>query len=239
MIKQIKKGISDYRRKNKFKSFYGKYINEGDLCFDIGANIGNRTEIFLKLKAQVVSVEPVKETYLILQEKFGRHENSTILQVGIGSETGQKDIHISNISEVSTFSEKFIENYKDQKEFNLEWNSTESVSIKTLDQLIADYGIPVFCKIDVEGFELDVLKGLSQPLPLISFEYNAKLKDLALECINTLSEFGSLSYNFSPYESMIFSFESWQNESDFTAFIRTLPNEIQTGDIYVKYQGQQ
>lgn len=67
--------------------------------------------------------------------------------------------------------------------------------------------VPTFCEIDVEGFEVEVLKGLSQPLPLISFEYNAKLKSLALEAIDVLSKFDSLVYNFSPYESMKFSFK--------------------------------
>jgi len=236
MIKQLKKRVFTFRRKKRFFSFYNKYINEGDLCFDIGANIGNRTEVFLNLKARVVSVEPVKETYAILEKRFGRHQNSTILQLGLGSEVAQKNIHISEISEVCTFSDPFIEKYKNQQEFNIEWNTLQLVNISTLDQLISDYGTPDFCKIDVEGYELEVLKGLSQPLPLISFEYNAKLKGLAFACINKLSQFDSLFYNFSPYESMIFSFESWQNESEFVQFIRTLPDEIKTGDIYVKHQ---
>ncbi len=35
-------------KKQKLLSFYKKYIGKGDLCFDIGANIGERTEAFLK-----------------------------------------------------------------------------------------------------------------------------------------------------------------------------------------------
>ena len=234
MIRQLKKRLSSFRRKKKFQSFYANFVNKGDLCFDIGANIGNRTEVFLDLKARVISVEPVEESYLELKKKFGEHPNSTILQLGLGSEAGEKDIYISNISEVCTFSKQFIEQYKNQEKFNIQWDELRSTEIKTLDQLISEYGIPTFCKIDVEGFELEVLKGLSQPLPIISFEYNAKLKNLALDCMSRLSKFGSLSYNFSPYESMNFSFKSWQNEADFRQFITTLPDEMKTGDIYVK-----
>jgi hypothetical protein len=39
-------------------TFYRNFIRNGDLCFDIGANIGTRTEAFLELGAKVVAVEP-------------------------------------------------------------------------------------------------------------------------------------------------------------------------------------
>ena len=91
-------------------------------------------------------------------------------------------------------------------------------------------------KITDENFETEVLKGLSQPLPLISFEYNSKLKELALECMDLLSQFESLSYNFSPYEYMTFTFKTWKTKTDFNQFIKELPTEVKTGDIYVKYK---
>ena len=179
-------------------------------------------------------VEPVKETCDILKDTFGADERVSILQVGIGSEAGFKNIHISNVSEVSTFSEAFIEKYKTQKTFEINWNNTSSVEIKTLDELISLYGLPDFCKVDVEGYELEVLKGLSQALPAMSLEYNAKLKNVAIDCINELSKFDALSYNFSPYESMEFSFSLWQQPTEFLAYIKGLPKEMLTGDIYVK-----
>jgi FkbM family methyltransferase len=42
----------------------------------------------------------------------------------------------------------------------------------TMDTLISLYGKPDYCKIDVEGFEINVLKGLNIPLNLVSFEYH-------------------------------------------------------------------
>jgi FkbM family methyltransferase len=235
MIRGLRVKIANLKKKIKFRNFYRQYIKEEDLCFDIGANIGERTETFLNLKAKVVSVEPVKESYSILQTKFAANKNVTILPIAIGSVSEQRDIYISNYLEVCTLSELFIKKYKDQKEYNIKWDEVRSTEIKTLDQLIKDYGIPAFCKIDVEGYEVEVLKGLSQPIPLLSFEYNARLKNLALECIHELTKFDSLSYNFSSYESMKFSLNSWRNEIEFYSYIEKLPEDIETGDIYVRY----
>jgi FkbM family methyltransferase len=235
MIKLLKEQISKYKKRRAFTSFYSQFVNRGDLCFDIGANIGNRTEIFLKIGARVVSIEPVEKTFQILKNKFENQKNATLLQIGIGSIKGTMEINISNISEVCTYSELFIEQYKNQENFDIKWDRIQSTEIKTLDQLIADYGIPSFCKIDVEGYELEVLNGLSQPIPMISFEYNAKLKNLALDCITKLSEHKSLTFNFSPYETMDFYLPSWKNQSEFYQFISELPESIKTGDIYVKH----
>ena len=41
-----------------FANFYGVFLLPGDLCFDIGANLGNRTRCFRHLGCEVVSVEP-------------------------------------------------------------------------------------------------------------------------------------------------------------------------------------
>lgn len=41
--------------------FYEQFIRPNDICFDIGANMGNRTEVFLKLGAKVIAVEPQSE----------------------------------------------------------------------------------------------------------------------------------------------------------------------------------
>ena len=45
------------RQTQKMKSFYSHFIGKGDLCFDVGANLGNRAEVFLALGATVVAIE--------------------------------------------------------------------------------------------------------------------------------------------------------------------------------------
>ena len=55
------KYFKNSHRKNieeKRFNFYSGFINKGNICFDIGANYGNRTEVFLKLGSEVIAVEP-------------------------------------------------------------------------------------------------------------------------------------------------------------------------------------
>lgn len=234
MFRSIFTKLSSLKRKHKFINFYKQFIKPGDLCFDVGANIGHRSGIFLDLGAKVVAVEPVQESIDVLKQRFGQIDEMTLLQAAIGSKKGQSTIHISNELEVCTLSENFIAEYKDQPGYDLRWEETRTTNIITLDQLIKEHGIPAFCKIDVEGYEVEVLKGLSQSLPMISFEYNAKLKKVALDCLDILAKYDDLTYNFSPYETMSFTFDTWQNITNFKSIIKALPDSVQTGDIYVR-----
>ena len=61
----------------KLKRFYGQFVKEGDLCFDIGAHNGNRTSTWLSLGARVVAIEPQPRFFQYLQDKFNSHENYT------------------------------------------------------------------------------------------------------------------------------------------------------------------
>ena len=70
---------------------------------------------------------------------------------------------------VTTLSKPWIEAVQQTDSFaHVHWEPGATVSVITLDDLIAQYGEPAFCKIDVEGYELEVLRGLSRPLRTLS-----------------------------------------------------------------------
>ena len=60
------------------------FIARGDLCFDVGANVGNRVKIFLKMRARVVAAEPQAACAAVLREKYGANANLTIVEVALG-----------------------------------------------------------------------------------------------------------------------------------------------------------
>ena len=115
------------------------------------------------------------------------------------------------------------------------WDKTITVEIVTLDALIAQYGIPYFIKIDVEGFELEVVRGLSQPIPLISLEWTPELTDNLIACIEQLSQLDPISCNLSWGESMKLSRSRWIDKGSLIFTLNQLREETWLfGDIYIR-----
>ena len=218
------------RKNQRMLDFYGQFIEKGDTCFDIGANIGNRTAVFLELGCKVVTVEPQKACVQVLKEKFGQNAQVSIIEKAVGSRAGQEEMMIANMNEVSTLSKEFVQQFK--KYDYLNWKQTEIVEVITLDQLIEEHGIPQFCKIDVEGYEPEVLKGLSQAIPCLSFEYTEPLRKDAEECVKILNKIGNYQFNYSTYESMKMTLTNWESAPKFLQRVANIPSDVLHGDIY-------
>lgn len=162
--------IEELRREKKDLAFYSNFINKGDLVFDVGANYGDKTRVFLKLGATVVAFEPQPDCKNELEARCGNNSNLITLEIALGSKAEKRMFYVR----AHRGSSGFVEDWNDGVE------SRSEVSIVTLDEMIEKYGKPLYIKIDVEGFEYEVLKGLNQPIPYISFEYHLGEKKLML-----------------------------------------------------------
>ena len=223
-----------YRK--KLVEFYSMLIKTGDLCFDIGASYGNRTEAFLALGANVITVEPQKNEFNFLKRKFA--DRIVLLSNALGSQNEVKKMFISNRGATSSLSKDWIDGVTKTKRFkNTNWNITTDVEVVTLDHLISKYGKPDFCKVDVEGYELEVLKGLSQPIKYLSFEFTVpEFMESAVECLNQLDTLGKFVCNYSPAESLKFGSSEWLEKEKFIELLKTFPlKNIIDGDVYIHY----
>lgn len=214
--------------------FYSQFISKNDLVFDVGANVGNRVSSFLECGAKVIAVEPQPNCVAILKEKFG--DKITVEAVGIGETQGELDMHIATDSTVSSFNQEYIDSTKERFKYT-KWIDTIKVPIITMNDLIAKYGIPKFCKIDVEGFELEVLKGLHQVVPTLSLEYCVpEMHTQLIECVDRLHAITPQGkFNYSKGESMKWTHSNWM---DYTVFSKHIHSDefIKTsfGDIYFR-----
>lgn len=225
------KGAFQILKRRKMVSFFSQFINEGDLCFDIGAHRGNRTEIFLRLGAKVVAVEPQEDCIDCLQQKFQKEPRVMLVNKGLSDKEGESTLYIcEDASTISTFSDK----WKWGRFSNYKWNKSKIVPVTTLDNLIKEFGLPVFCKIDVEGFEFQVLKGLSQPITYISFEFTREFFENAKSCINYLLSLGHREFNCSLGESMQMLFHTWVTPKELYQRLNLVDDSLLWGDIYAK-----
>lgn len=214
-------------------SFYRQFIKPGDVVFDIGANIGNRTEIFLDIGARVVAVEPLGDCVQILKLKFGR--SAEIVQTAVGASVGTATMYLSDSSVVSTLSKDWIDTLSQTRFRDKKWVDTAEVPVTTLDELIARFGSPSFCKIDVEGFEPEVLNGLSTPIQCLSLEYAVpeKFENITL-CLNLLRKLGEYEFNFTVEEKMELEMRSWVDEDTLISKLRIISSHQMFGDIFAR-----
>ena len=222
---------------NRIK-FYKKFINTGDLYFDVGANMGNRTRPLLDIGAIVVAVEPQEKCFTFLKIAFG--DKIKLVTKGLDAKETLRDFYISSSSVLSSFSDEWVDSVKDGRFKNYKWSKKEKVEMTTVDNLIVEYGRPKFIKIDVEGFELNVLKGLSSAVDIISFEYTVPEQTKALtDCIDQIIMYNKdVELNYSLGESMEFALDRWFSLTEMKQYLSN-KEFIDTGfgDIYVKSKG--
>lgn len=215
---------------------YEPFIRPGDLCFDIGAHLGDRIRAWSRLGARVVALEPHPGLMTWLRRWYGQKENIVLLEQAVSAQPGTADLWISRLTpSISTISQEWLRKIRQHRRFaGAHWEEQVPVAVTTLDVLIAQYGMPVFCKIDVEGGELEVLQGLSQPLAALSFEYIPAVVETALKCIDRLSQLGDYEYNWRVSEFPRLRSPVWLSTRDMAAQLQRMPRDANSGDVYAR-----
>ncbi|MEO0779436.1 MAG: FkbM family methyltransferase [Bacteroidota bacterium] len=223
----------------RLRRFYSPLIPAGGLCFDVGAHLGNRIAAFRSLGARVVAVEPQPRCLDYLRQTFGTDTEVQLLPIALGASEGKATLHISQLAPtVSTLApSEWRETLRKKSQLAIDWEEQLEVEVQTLDQLIERYGRPDFCKIDVEDFEEEVLRGLSQPIPVLSFEFFTWTLPRTLRCLDLLDALGDYEYNWSPGESQTWAEPQWQSPAAIRQRMQKLKHDG-SGDVYARLRLQ-
>ena len=201
--------LISYQREESFYRTLLVGLRRDDLIFDIGANVGAKTEVFLSLGARVVAVEPDRAAREIIQDRFLRYRIRsrpvTIVDKAVTERSGTARMLIDGPgSAVNTLSQKWAnylhenrENFQYQN-YGLDFSESMLVETTTIEDLTRLHGRPFFVKLDVEGQELSALRGMQSPVPFLSFEVNLQMfRCEGEECVQTLcrlAPYGRFNY---------------------------------------------
>jgi FkbM family methyltransferase len=196
---------------------------------DVGAHVGAKSERYLALGARVVCVEPLPECVTELHRRFDGDPRVTIVAEAAGMQAGTATLSVcSRAPYLSTFSAA----WKGGRFRNEVWDRALDVPMTTLDALVAQHGLPDFCKIDVEGHERAVLSALHCRIPALSIEFAREAVGETALCLARLGELGYSRFNLAFGEGDAFAFARWVDAREVEALITASADPLAWGDVY-------
>jgi len=205
-------GLCEYRD----MAFAIHYAGTGQLLFDVGANVGVYSLIFSSRGGRVVAFEPIPSTFAVLNANVLLNQYDDLIRrenLGVSRESGAVTF---TLGEDAT-------NHVLQPGMTAE--SSLTIPTVSLDAYVEESGLsPNFLKIDVEGFETEVIQGASGLLRDDKIRPNVVLielnglgarygyDDAAID--STLRQHGYLPYSYDPVSRSLMVLESFNRSSN-------------------------
>ena len=232
---EVLRGGKAMRQSRRMREFYSSLLPKDALVFDIGANVGTMTEVFSQLGAKVVAVEPNPDCARHI-ELTTSPDTVEVLQAAVGESSGLVVLKVSDRKDkMSTLSDEWSTAVsKENQDYLGMWKREVTVPAVTLDALVKRYGLPFYIKIDVEGYEEQALRGLSQCPPLLSFEFNRVFLDPALRALDN-PIFDKAEFNYTLVDPVKFEIQEWVDRNELRKRILGLQQGTPgLGDIFAR-----
>jgi FkbM family methyltransferase len=191
----------------------------------VGANKGWKSDTFERLGREVIAIEPDATNAVYMRRRFLK-KPVRVLQMAVSKQNGKATFFVEESgSAFNTLSEKWVRTLEDKEATRFstvcDFNASVVVELVTLDELIERYGRPAYIKIDIEGAEVDAIRGLSVPVPLLSFELNLpEFSEEGLQSLELLHDLaGDVVFNWSASCEQGFEMDHWQPYLRFRDFL--------------------
>jgi FkbM family methyltransferase len=223
-----------FTHRHAMRAFYSAFVRKGDLVFDVGAHLGRHAELFTDLGARVVSIEP-NPTCCAQLTRLAKIRNIRVENCAAGDAPGKLKLRICEDSVISTVVDAWYEEARRSPlHQEAKWLESVEVNVVTLDLLAKKYGIPAFVKIDAEGYDDHVLKGMSFRPSALSFEYNRLLPQTAERCFETPVLSHGFEFNFSRALDLKYASENWMSGRELCKRLSDLAGEEEYGDVFAR-----
>lgn len=221
-------------KRSQWLRFYKNLLPKNATVFDIGAHVGSRARTMRKAGAKVVALEPQQPFADFLRKTLP--SEIVFIEAAAGEKESEVEMSVSTKHPtVSSLKADFISSASSKPGFEkVRWDRTQLVKVVTLDGLIQSHGTPNYIKIDVEGFELEVLKGLSQPIEMISCEVLPGFPELSIEVLYRISELGKYEFNLVVGEGAKFLWSDWKNQKAVRDWIENQSPKTKPADLFAR-----
>jgi FkbM family methyltransferase len=223
-------------RTARMARFYKALLPGAALAWDVGAHLGNRSRVWLNLGWKVRAFEPQPACAALLENWFGDCPRFSLSRCAVGERAGTARLRISGRHPtLSSVSEDWVERMERHPLFNgISWSEQINVEQISLREAETGGGTPDFLKVDVEGGEAAVLRGLGGLPKSLSFEILPADRGNALVCVNILASKGRWEWNVALRESFRFLFPAAVDLETISKWITGLSDSQPSGDIYAR-----
>lgn len=165
--------------------------------FDIGTNHGHFTDEYIALypDIQVVCIEANPNLCANLVNKYQNQPNVSVYHYLVSQKSNEDiDFYINvGCDGVSTASTDWVTKSRFSGE---QWSNPIQIESITIDDLIDNTFVPDMIKIDVEGYENTVIKGLTKKVDLIQFEWAEEEMESVKDTLEYLKSIGYTQFAY-------------------------------------------
>tara|TARA_A100001015_G_scaffold314803_1_gene425089 strand:- start:613 stop:1350 length:738 start_codon:yes stop_codon:yes gene_type:complete len=198
--------------------FHKKFLDKESMIFDLGANLGDKTHIFLKFSKKVICYEPENKMFNILSHRFKTKRVVVNKKIISNKEKNLKFLIPKDNEAYSTINEKSLKQFKHISKNKI---SSQIKKSTTINKEITKFGKPNYIKIDCEGAEKKILENLNFKIKIISFELNLPYfyKD-GKKILNYFSKKFNSKFNIRIHDEFKFKFKKNVNKKKCLDFLK-------------------